>query len=179
MAEEPDKERGGGLHRLQSLLRSGRSLVQRKGTEEVLVTGRVSEVGEKLGDEAKGPKRPRRCEAEVSDHLEAEAVDFIQFALRWVNCLLVRELPFCLAIRLWDTYLAEGSGFSEFLIYLCAAFLLSWRDRLGRLEFQELILFLQRLPTADWTEAQLERLLSEAFVLRASYSDAQSHLRST
>lgn len=52
----------------------------------------------------------------MSDHLEAEAVDFIQFALRWVNCLLVRELPFCLAIRLWDTYLAEGTGFSEFLV---------------------------------------------------------------
>ncbi|GIL47610.1 hypothetical protein Vafri_4393 [Volvox africanus] len=58
----------------------------------------------------------RRCESDVSDHLEAEAVDFIQFALRWVNCLLVRELPFCLAIRLWDTYLAEGTGFSEFLV---------------------------------------------------------------
>ncbi|KAG2494525.1 hypothetical protein HYH03_007292 [Edaphochlamys debaryana] len=119
----------------------------------------------------------RRCEADVSDHLESEAVDFIQFALRWVNCLLVRELPFALAIRLWDTYLAEGTGFSEFLVYISAAFLLSWRDRLTRLEFQELLLFLQRLPTADWTEAQLERVLSEAFILRSSYSDAQSHLR--
>ncbi|GIL47609.1 hypothetical protein Vafri_4393 [Volvox africanus] len=119
----------------------------------------------------------RRCESDVSDHLEAEAVDFIQFALRWVNCLLVRELPFCLAIRLWDTYLAEGTGFSEFLIYLSAAFLLSWKERLRLLEFQDLILFLQRLPTADWTEAQLERVLSEAFILRSSYSDAQSHLR--
>ncbi len=27
---------------------------------------------------------------------------------RWVNCLLLRELPFDLGIRLWDTYLAEG-----------------------------------------------------------------------
>ncbi len=52
----------------------------------------------------------------VANHLESESVDFIQFALRWVNCLLVRELPFALAIRLWDTYLAEGSHFSEFLV---------------------------------------------------------------
>lgn len=43
-------------------------------------------------------------------------MDFIQFALRWVNCLLVRELPFSLAVRLWDTYLAEGPHFSEFLV---------------------------------------------------------------
>ena len=28
---------------------------------------------------------------------------------RWVNCLLIRELPFGLAMRLWDTYLAEGT----------------------------------------------------------------------
>jgi hypothetical protein len=26
-----------------------------------------------------------------------------------VNCLLIRELPFGLAMRLWDTYLAEGT----------------------------------------------------------------------
>ena len=30
-------------------------------------------------------------------------------ARRWVNCLLIRELPFGLAMRLWDTYLAEGT----------------------------------------------------------------------
>ena len=26
-----------------------------------------------------------------------------------MNCLLIRELPFGLAMRLWDTYLAEGT----------------------------------------------------------------------
>lgn len=111
-----------------------------------------------------------RCEDEVvANHLESESVDFIQFALRWVNCLLVRELPFALAIRLWDTYLAEGSHFSEFLIYLSAAFLLSWKQRIVESEFQELILFLQKLPTAEWTEAQLEPVLARAHVLRTKH----------
>ena len=41
-------------------------------------------------------------------HLEKEGLQFIQFAFRWVNCLLLREVPFALAVRLWDTYLAEG-----------------------------------------------------------------------
>ena len=41
-------------------------------------------------------------------HLEKEGLQFIQFAFRWVNCLLLREVPFALAVRLWDTYLSEG-----------------------------------------------------------------------
>ena len=39
----------------------------------------------------------------------------------------VRELPFCLALRLWDTYLAEGTGFSEFLVRGGAG----WAGRVG------------------------------------------------
>lgn len=44
----------------------------------------------------------------MAAHLEKEGLQFIQFAFRWVNCLLLREVPFALAVRLWDTYLAEG-----------------------------------------------------------------------
>ncbi len=51
---------------------------------------------------------PRRIDEPVAAHLEKEGVEFLQFAFRWVNCLLLRELPFHLALRLWDTYLAEG-----------------------------------------------------------------------
>jgi len=48
--------------------------------------------------------------------LDAEGVNFLQFAFRWVNCLLVREVPFALGARLWDTYLAEGNGMGDFLV---------------------------------------------------------------
>lgn len=54
--------------------------------------------------------------AAIVAHLEAEGIDFLQFAFRWVNCLLIREVPFSAAIRLWDTYLAEGGRFSDFLV---------------------------------------------------------------
>jgi hypothetical protein len=43
-------------------------------------------------------------------HLEGNGVEFYQFAFRWMNCLLMRELPFQLVIRLWDTCLAERDG---------------------------------------------------------------------
>ena len=50
----------------------------------------------------------RRVEEPLAAHLEKEGLQFIQFAFRWVNCLLLREVPFPLAVRLWDTYLSEG-----------------------------------------------------------------------
>lgn len=74
--------------------------------------------------EASGVQLPLRCAA-VRRHTRAHEArralpfvgpgpgpppppQFIQFAFRWVNCLLLREVPFPLAIRLWDTYLSEG-----------------------------------------------------------------------
>jgi hypothetical protein len=54
--------------------------------------------------------------AAIVDHLDREGIDFLQFAFRWVNCILIREVPFGAAIRLWDTYLAEGGKFSDFLV---------------------------------------------------------------
>ena len=42
-------------------------------------------------------------------------LQFIQFAFRWMNCLLMRELPLIHIVRLWDTYLAMEDGFSKVL----------------------------------------------------------------
>jgi len=55
---------------------------------------------------------------------------------RWVNCLLLREVPFLLSIRLWDTYLAEGPRMKDFLKYVLAAFLLYWSSHLSSMDFQ-------------------------------------------
>ena len=68
--------------------------------------------------------------------METEGLEFLQFSFRWVNCLLLREIPFQLGLRLWDTYLAEGPGMKEFLIYALAAFLLTWEKELKQMDFQ-------------------------------------------
>ena len=41
---------------------------------------------------------------------------------------------------------------------------------------QELILFLQKLPTAGWGEKEVESVLSRAYMWRASFDHARSHL---
>lgn len=38
-------------------------------------------------------------------HLERHKVEYLQFSFRWMNNLLMRELPLRCVIRLWDTYL--------------------------------------------------------------------------
>jgi len=80
--------------------------------------------------------RCRRIDEPMCQHMETEGLEFLQFSFRWVNCLLLREIPFQLGLRLWDTYLAEGPGMKEFLIYALAAFLLTWEKDLKQMDFQ-------------------------------------------
>ena len=37
-------------------------------------------------------------------------VDYLQFAFRWMNNLLMREFPLKCVIRLWDSYLVRERG---------------------------------------------------------------------
>ncbi|KAI9450533.1 RabGAP/TBC [Russula earlei] len=89
-----------------------------------------------------------RIDAPLSEHLATQGVEFMQFAFRWMNCLLMRE------ISVKNT--AEGSdAFSQFHLYVCSAFLVRWSDKLRAMDFQ--------------------MLLSQAFLLKSIWHNAQSH----
>ncbi|KAJ8105956.1 hypothetical protein ONZ43_g7226 [Nemania bipapillata] len=118
-----------------------------------------------------------RIDEGLAKHLESENVEFIQFSFRWMNCLLMREISVKNTIRMWDTYLAEEQGFSEFHLYVCAAFLVKWSSKLVKMDFQEIMMFLQALPTRDWTEKDIELLLSEAFIWQSLFKNSAAHLR--
>lgn len=120
----------------------------------------------------------RRIDEPVSRHMEEQGLEFLQFAFRWFNCLLIREIPFHLISRLWDTYLAEGDALPDFLVYIFASFLLTWSDKLQKLEFQEMVMFLQHLPTENWTHLELEMVLSRAFMWHSMFNSSPSHLAS-
>jgi hypothetical protein len=97
----------------------------------------------------------RRIDAPLVNHLESQGMQFIQFAFRWMNNMLMREFPIqvlyfiiilsCfilvsslifsvaqLIVRLWDTYMSEDheDGFSVFHVYVCAAFILMWAPKI-------------------------------------------------
>lgn len=120
----------------------------------------------------------RRIDEPVSTHMEEQGLEFLQFAFRWFNCLLIREIPFHLVTRLWDTYLAEGDALPDFLVYIAASFLLTWSDKLLKLDFQEMVMFLQHLPTHNWSHSELEMVLSRAYMWHAMFNSSPSHLAS-
>ncbi|KAJ2599038.1 GTPase-activating protein [Coemansia sp. RSA 1721] len=116
-----------------------------------------------------------RIDGKLAAHLDAENVEFIQFAFRWINCLLMREVSLENTVRMWDTYLAEDQGFAKFHIYVCAALLLKWSADLRAMDFQQIMIFLQRPPTLSWSTKEIEILLSEAYMYKCLYDDSPSH----
>lgn len=119
-----------------------------------------------------------KIDLELIRHFNEESIEFIQFSFRWMNCLLMRELSIDLIIRMWDTYLSESPiGFSNFHVYVCAAFLIKFSNELKLKDFQEILLFLQSPPTSSWTEKDIELMLSEAFIWQSLYKNASAHLR--
>eukprot|EP00741_Cyanophora_paradoxa_P021397 tig00021350_g20656.t1 len=117
-----------------------------------------------------------RLDARLFSHLEAQHLEFLQFAFRWMNCLFLRELSLPLIVRLWDTYLAEGDAFAVFHVYVCAAFLQTFSSQLLQMEFQELVMFLQHAPTESWTDDNVRMILSQAYVWKTMFDRSPSHL---
>lgn len=105
-----------------------------------------------------------RVDPTLMAHLAANGNDFLQFAFRWMNCLLMRELPFQLVVKLWDALLAYPDGIADFHVYFCAAMLTYFADELVEMDFEECMIFLQHLPTDSWTEDNVDELLSQAFI---------------
>mmetsp|Transcript_20440 Transcript_20440/g.28517 ORF Transcript_20440/g.28517 Transcript_20440/m.28517 type:complete len:464 (+) Transcript_20440:117-1508(+) len=118
-----------------------------------------------------------RLDEPLHAHLKKYDIRFFHFSYRWMNCLLMREVSLPLIIRVWDTYIAEPDGFKVFHIYVCAAMLIRFSPDLRKLtEFQDLIVYLQNLPTKDWTEKDIETLLAQAYVYKYQFEGAENHL---
>ena len=61
-------------------------------------------------------------------------------------------------------------------VYLCCAFLRNWSRELQTLDFQQLMMFLQRIPTTHWGPADVEPILAQSYVMRTVFTGAGSHL---
>ncbi|KAF7458628.1 TBC domain containing protein [Cryptosporidium felis] len=145
----------------------------------------------------------KRTDRQLFEHLKKQGIDFLQFAFRWMNCLLTREFPIKCVVRLWDTYIAEStlnktnklprsssftsvdgfsmgnnviSHFNAFHAYVCAAFLLHWKNELKNMDFSGIMMFLQNSPTQSWTERDIDILLAQAFVLQSLFHFSPRHL---
>ena len=72
-----------------------------------------------------------RLDVDLHRHFLNEGIQYMQFSFRWMNCILLRELPLRAIMRVWDTYLSEEEGgFENFHVYVCAVFLKTYRETL-------------------------------------------------
>jgi len=111
----------------------------------------------------------------VAKHLDNHDVNYHSFALRWMNCILVRELPIDLVLRLFDTYLCQ-QDFASFHVYVCAAFLNKFSPRFIEAEYETIVKTLQNPPTDEFNEKDVEEILSQAWLWFTLYHNAQAHL---
>lgn len=105
-----------------------------------------------------------KVDPSLAAHLARNGNHFLQFSFRWMNCLLMRELPFSLVVKLWDALLAKPDGVADLHVYVCAALLIRFSKQLKAMDFEECIMLLQRLPTEDWSAEDIDELLSQASI---------------
>lgn len=118
----------------------------------------------------------KKMDMDLSEHLEKEGMDFFQFAFKWVYCLLIREFPLKLGLTLFDAYISlNNEGFMGFHIYVCSALILKWSKKLKKMKFNEMMLFLQSVPTQKWTENDIRLLLGEAWVYQSIFDETLEH----
>eukprot|EP00759_Apiculatamorpha_spiralis_P014065 PhF_6_TR20808/c0_g1_i1/m.29926/K20360/TBC1D22, GYP1; TBC1 domain family member 2 len=104
-------------------------------------------------------------------HITDIGVNFMQFGYQWMHCLLVREVPLKVLFRLWDTYLAEGNGFADLHVFVCASLLLQWKDVImGMHEFEGVLKYLQNPPTSGMSGKDVDAIVSRAYLLQIQYN---------
>eukprot|EP00026_Physarum_polycephalum_P004733 Phypoly_transcript_04756.p1 GENE.Phypoly_transcript_04756~~Phypoly_transcript_04756.p1 ORF type:complete len:508 (+),score=75.92 Phypoly_transcript_04756:526-2049(+) len=115
----------------------------------------------------------KMIDAPLDAHMKHEKLEYVHFSFPWMLCLFVREVSLDLLLVLWDFYATHPQGlrhaFSVMHVYICAAFLLRFRNDIIRLEFPEMLKFLHRPPTKGWTTYDMYDLISHASALYESY----------
>lgn len=108
-----------------------------------------------------------KADKQLCIHFEENGVELYHFVFRWCFCLLLREIPITLAIKLMDHYLTEEYSHEELCIYLILGLLLRFSCKLKTLHKEQIIIFLQNLPTVAWGDQDIKLLVSESFTLRS------------
>jgi hypothetical protein len=99
-------------------------------------------------------------------HLQELNIDLLYFAFRWNVCFLIREFSLENVYLIWDYYLLDSRysfGFAEFHPFVCVALLAHFEAQLLQCsDTTEALLFLQNLPTAQWTSKDVKLLIEQA-----------------
>ncbi|KJE05733.1 TBC1 domain family member 5 [Cryptococcus gattii NT-10] len=114
----------------------------------------------------------RRIDPQLYERLETEGVEAQIWAIRWIRLIFTRELPFSVAMRLWDGIFAEDPGL-QLLDYICIAMLLLVRNALIDADYPTLLTNLLHYPAPSSTYPfEPFLILAQALFLRSDSSPA-------
>jgi hypothetical protein len=107
-----------------------------------------------------------QCDKDLLTILEQNEMEIFHFGFRWIYCLLLREFPFFLSTKLMDYYLVQDINPGILAVYFSTALLLKYAFRIKSMKREEIMMFLQSLPTSHWGEQDIRLLVSEAMTLK-------------
>ncbi|GMK56522.1 hypothetical protein CspeluHIS016_0303620 [Cutaneotrichosporon spelunceum] len=114
----------------------------------------------------------RRVDPQLWERLETEGVEPQIWAIRWIRLIFTRELPFGIALRLWDGMFAEDPTLG-ILDYVCLAMLLLIRNELIHADYPTLLTRLLHYPSpCDTYPFKPALILSQAMILRSNPTSA-------
>ena len=107
-----------------------------------------------------------RADPKLYSFLVDSEIDLFHFCFRWIFCLLLREFSLQLAIRILDYYLSEEEKPDDLCVFFCLVLLMKFSSQITRMDRDEAIVFLQKLPTDDWGEQDMEMLVAEGITMK-------------
>jgi hypothetical protein len=107
---------------------------------------------------------------ELFDLFVENQIEIFHFAFTWNFCLLMREFPVLLSIKLIDYYLTEDIDTNQFCLFLILALILKFASTVKNLTGEDILLFFQNIPTFNWGFQDIQLLVSEAFIIKHKIS---------
>ncbi|CAD8081882.1 unnamed protein product [Paramecium primaurelia] len=105
------------------------------------------------------------------EHLTTSlSMELYAFIFKWSTCMLLRMFQFEVGLRLFDTLLAEENNYFELCLFIIISILMKFSLKIQKLQYDEIMILLEKIPTREWSESDLSLCLSEAYAYQRIFS---------
>ena len=119
----------------------------------------------------------QKIDPELDKVLRVNKVKYYNIVFQWFLCLLLRQFAPRLKFRLIDFYFTEKETINESMVYLSAAFLMKFSNKIKELNaYDKILMHFTMLKTDDWGEVDLSMLLGESHLYKNSYNYAELNI---
>lgn len=112
-----------------------------------------------------------RIDGDLLEHFKHEKIDLFAVSFRSISTMLLRMFSANVGVRLFDTFISCEGAFPELMVCIFIAVIEKYAKKLMAMRFEELMAFLQNLPTRKWDVCDLEMAIAEAYCYQAIFSD--------